>query len=267
MRHARHNAIKMRCFDFTHAIVRAPGRSVVDGLRAHDGPAPDFAAVAREHDGYARALAACGLDLTILDPLEDHPDALFVEDPALVFAEGAILLRPGAESRAAEAALLRPALERHFADVQVLSEGHADGGDVMVTPDAVMIGLSARTDAAGAVALTTALARLGRRAMIVAPPAGALHLKTIASLIDEETILTTPEGAASGLFSRFRQVVLAPEEAAAANALRINDTLLLPAHHPRIADRLTGLGYHLMLLDTSHVARIDAGLSCMSLRW
>ncbi|WP_332801926.1 arginine deiminase family protein [Sphingomonas sp. RT2P30] len=257
----------MRCFDFTQAIVRAPGRSVVDGLSAQDGPAPDFAAVVREHDGYARALAACGLDVTMLDPLEAHPDALFVEDPALVFPEGAIVLRPGAPSRADEAALLRPALERHFADVQVLDDGHADGGDVMVTPDVVMIGLSARTDAAGAVALSAALARLGRRAMMVVPPAGALHLKTIASLIDEETILTTPEGAASGLFSRFRQIVLAPDEAAAANAVRINDTLLLPAHHPRIADQLAGLGHHLMLLDTTHVARIDAGLSCMSLRW
>ncbi|MFA5965993.1 MAG: arginine deiminase family protein [Sphingomonas sp.] len=257
----------MRCHDFTHAIVRAPGHSVVDGLRAHDGPAPVFAAVAAEHDGYVRALAACGLDLTMLDPLEDHPDALFVEDPALVFAEGAILLRPGAASRAAEAAHLRPVLERHFAQVALLAEGHADGGDVMITPHAVLIGLSARTDAAGAEALAAALARLGRRAEIVTPPSGALHLKTIASLIDEETILTTAEGAASGLFARYRQVVLDPEEAAAANALRINDTLLLPAHHPRIADRLAALGYDPVLLDTTHVARIDAGLSCMSLRW
>lgn len=257
----------MRCHDFTRAIVRAPGRSVVDGLRAHDGPAPVFAAVAAEHDGYVRALAACGLDLTILDPLEDHPDALFVEDPALVFAEGAILLRPGAASRAAEAAYLRPVLERHFAEVQVLAEGHADGGDVMITPHAVLIGRSARTDAAGAEALAAALGRLGKRAEIVTPPRGALHLKTIASLIDEETILTTDEGAASGLFARYRQIVLDPDEAAAANALRINDTLLIPAHHPGIADKLAGLGYDPVLLDTTHVARIDAGLSCMSLRW
>src|ERR1700761_6512008 len=167
----------MRCFDFTHAILRAPGRSAVDGLRAHDGPAPTFDGIAAEHAAYARALAACGLALTILDPLEDHPDALFVEDPALVFPEGAILLRPGAESRAAEAGHLRAALERHFADVQVLADGFADGGDVMVTPDAVLIGLSARTDQAGARALATALGRLGKRARIVTPQRGALPLQ------------------------------------------------------------------------------------------
>jgi len=257
----------MRCFDFTHAILRAPGRSAVRGLRSHDGPSPTFDGLVREHAAYARALAACGLDLTILDPLEDHPDALFVEDPALVFAEGAILLAPGAESRAAEAALLRPALEHHFADLHTLAEGHADGGDVMVTPGEVLIGLSARTDETGARALVAALARLGKPARVVAPPRGALHLKTIASLIDEETILTTRQGKESGLFSGFRQIALAPDEAPAANALRLNDTLLLAAGYPRIADHLARLGHDVVLLDTTHVARIDAGLSCMSLRW
>lgn len=257
----------MRCFDFTHATLRAPGRSAVDGLRSHDGPSPTFDGLVREHQAYARALAACGLDLTVLDPLEDFPDALFVEDPALVFAEGAILLAPGAASRAAEAAHLRPTLERHFADVQTLAEGHADGGDVMVTPGEVLIGLSARTDEPGARALVAALARLGKPARIVFPPRGALHLKTIASLVDEETILTTQEGKESGLFAGYRQIALGPDEAPAANALRINDTLLLAAGYPRIADHLARLGHDIVLLDTTHVARIDAGLSCMSLRW
>ncbi|MES2046118.1 MAG: arginine deiminase family protein [Pseudomonadota bacterium] len=257
----------MRCFDFTHAILRAPGRSAVDGLRSHDGPSPTFDGLAREHAAYARALAACGLDLTILDPLEDFPDALFVEDPALVFAEGAILLAPGAASRAAEAAHLRPALERHFAEVSMLAEGHADGGDVMVTPREVLIGLSARTDETGARALVAALGRLGKPARIVSPPRGALHLKTIASLVDEETILTTQEGKESGLFAGYRQIALAPDEAPAANALRINDTLLLAAGYPRIADHLARLGHDVVLLDTTHVARLDAGMSCMSLRW
>ncbi len=257
----------MRCFDFSHAILRAPGRSVIDGLRAHDGPSPTFAGIQAEHSAYAAALRTCGLDVSVLDPLEDHPDGLFVEDPALVFTEGAILLRPGAATRAAEAAYLRPVLEQQFGEVLELSAGHADGGDVMVTPDQVLIGLSARTDMIGAQALAAALARLGKRSQIVTPPQGALHLKTIASLIDEETILTTREGEASGLFARYRQIVVESGEDTAANALRINDRLLLAAGFPRIADRLAALGYEPVLLDTTHVARIDAGMSCMSLRW
>ncbi|MES2441993.1 MAG: arginine deiminase family protein [Pseudomonadota bacterium] len=257
----------MTCHDFTHAILRTPGRSVVDGLRAHDGPGPEYGAVLREHAGYALALKDAGLEIELLEPLEEFPDSVFVEDPALVFEEGAILLDPGAASRRGEVERLAPVLERHFGDVIRLAAGHADGGDVLVTPGRVLIGLSARTDAAGAKALAAALGRLGRAAEIVAPPREALHLKTIATLIDAETILTTRAGAASGLFAGFRTIVTDPAEDAAANALRVNETLLLSAGHPRIADRLDREGYRLALVDTAHVGRVDAGLSCMSLRW
>jgi len=257
----------MPCHDFRHAILRTPGRSVTAGLRAHAGPGPDYAAIAAEHAAYAGALEAAGVAVQILPPLEDFPDSVFVEDPALVFPEGAILLNPGAETRMGEAGHLRPALDARFDRVLTLAEGHADGGDVMVTPGCVLIGLSARTDHAGARALAAALAELGRAPRIVAPPAGALHLKTIASLIDAETVLTTAEGEASGLFAGYRRIVTPEGEEAAANALRVNATLLLSAGHPRTADRLLREGYALDLVDTTHVARIDAGLSCMSLRW
>jgi dimethylargininase len=257
----------MRCHDFSHAILRTPGRSVIHGLRSHDGPGPCYESVLAEHRSYAEALEAAGVELEILDPLEEFPDAIFVEDPALVFGEGAILLNPGTATRAQETEHLLPALERNFASVQILERGHADGGDVMVTPDTVLIGLSARTDPDGARSLAAALYRLGRASQIVTPPKGALHLKTIASMIDEETVLTTREGEASGLFTRYRQIVVDTPEEPAANALRVNDTLLISANYPRIADRLDRLNYALAPIDTTHIARIDAGLSCMSLRW
>jgi dimethylargininase len=257
----------LRCHDFTNAIVRTPAQSVVDGLRSHDGPGPGHAEVLAEHRAYVAALEAAGVAVETLPPLEEYPDSVFVEDPALVFGEGAILLRPGAATRIGETREMLPVLERNFADVQILEAGFADGGDIMVTPDAVLIGLSARTDEAGAHSLAGALERLGRRSRIVTPPEGALHLKTIASMIDEETILTTRAGAASGIFAGFRLVLVDPPEEPAANALRINGTLLLSAGHPRIAEMLDSLGYALKLIDTDHIARIDAGLSCMSLRW
>ena len=257
----------MRCHDFDRAILRRPGRSVVNGLRAHDGPGPDYEQVAAEHAAYAAALEQAGVATRILDSLEQFPDSIFVEDPALTFGEGAILLNPGTATRGEESGHLLPVLQQDFPSVVRLEDGHADGGDVLVTPGLVMIGLSHRTDPAGARSLAQALQQLGRAAQIVTPPEGALHLKTIATLIDEETILTTVEGEASGLFARFRQIVVDRDEEPAANALRVNDTLLLSANYPRIAERLDIAGYKLGLLDTTHINRIDAGLSCMSLRW
>jgi dimethylargininase len=257
----------MSCHSFTHAILRRPARSVVNGLRAGGGPDPSYEGVLAEHAAYAEALAAAGVATQILDPLEEFPDSIFVEDPALVFGEGAILLNPGSPTRNAETLHLLPTLEAGFPQVIRLSEGYADGGDVMVTPDRILIGLSARTDRTGAQSLVAALAKLGRRAEIVTPPKGALHLKTISSMIDDETILTTRGGEQSGRFDAFRLIVVDDDEMPAANALRVNDTLLLSGNFARIAERLDKAGYKLALLDTTHINRIDAGLSCMSLRW
>lgn len=256
----------MTCHDFNSALLRRPGRSVVDGLTSGSGPPPTYDGVLAEHGRYAAALTEAGVAVEILDPLEDFPDSIFVEDPALVFGEGAILLRPGAASRSGEVERIAPELARRFPSVETLASGHADGGDVMVAPATVLIGLSSRTDREGAQSLATALGRLGRAARIVDPPQGALHLKTVASLIDEETVLTTAAGEASGLFDRFRLIVTAPGEEGAANALRVNDRLLVAGQFRRTVDRLAR-DYDVVALATDHVSRIDAGLSCMSLRW
>ncbi len=75
-------------YEFNAAIVRSPGRSVVNGLRADDRGNPTFEGVKAEHEAYAQALRVAGVDVTVLPPLEDFPDSIFVEDPALVFHEG-----------------------------------------------------------------------------------------------------------------------------------------------------------------------------------
>lgn len=257
----------MRPFDFDRALVRSPSRSVVDGLRAGDHAGPAYDGVAREHAAYVTALRDAGLVVDVLAPLEAFPDSVFVEDPALVFPGAAILLNPGAPSRAGERAALRPHLEARFPSLLELPVGHADGGDVLVTAREVIIGLSARTDEAGAKALSRLLAELGLRSRIVTPPPGVLHLKTGCSLLDEETVILTPAMADAGLFDGMRQVVTADGEEAAANALRVNHVLLLGAAFAQTRRRVEALGVEVVPLDVAEIGKIDAGLSCMSLRW
>lgn len=252
---------------FTHAIVRKPARSVVHGLRAGSGPDPTYDGVAREHARYSAALLEAGLSLTILPPLEDFPDSVFVEDPALVFPEGAVLLRPGAASRAKETETLAPALHDKFGKVVALEDGHADGGDVLVTPERVMIGLSARTDRAGAEALMKLLVGFGRRASVVETPPNVLHLKTDCALLDDETVLATARLARTGVFTGLREIIVPDGEEAAANALRVNKMLFVGARFGRTIDRLDAAGFAVLPLATDEIGRIDAGLSCMSLRW
>lgn len=261
-------ALSPTVFHFDSALVRTPGRSVINGLRVGDRGDPSHDGVVREHDAYVAALRAAGVEVTVLPPLEAFPDSMFVEDPALVFSEGAILLRPGVAARAGEVAEIGPSLREMFDTVLELPpSGFADGGDVLVTPKGVMIGLSARTDRPGAEALLACLRQLGHRGSIVETPAGVLHFKTDCSLLDEDSVLSTRRLARSGVFEGFRQVLVPEGEEAAANALRVNDVLLVAAGFPRTIEMLDGLGYRVVPIEAAEIGRIDAGLSCMSLRW
>lgn len=257
----------MSFFDFNRAIIRAAPHSVTDGLRAVDSGAPDFAAVQREQYAYVRALEAAGVSVTELPPLERYPDSLFVEDTALVFTGAAILLRPGAATRRGEADEMAPALAQHFERVLKLEEGNADGGDILATPRGVFIGVSQRTTPQGARALVSLLNKLGMHGRAVATPAGVLHLKSDCALLDEETVLCTPRLAASEVFEGFRTILTPAGEEGAANTVRIGDRVLVSAGYPRTAALLEKAGCIVVPLATAEIAKIDAGLSCMSLRW
>lgn len=252
---------------FNRAIVRMPSRSVIDGLRAVDYGAPSYEGVLAEHRTYVRALEEFGVTVETLPAMEAFPDSVFVEDTALVFTGAAILLRPGAPTRRGEALEMELALHRNFERVLRLAQGTAEGGDVLSTQRAVFIGASARTSVDGARALVALLAQIGRQGVVVDTPPGVLHLKSDCSLLDEETILCTPRLAAGEPFPGFRLLRTPEGEEAAANALRIGPALLLSEGYPRTAELLARSGYRVTTLDTHEIAKIDAGLSCMSLRW
>ncbi len=254
-------------FEFNNALARSPARSVVDGLRALDRGAPSFEGVMAEQAAYIAALEAAGVAVELLPALEDFPDSIFVEDTSLVFEDAAIVLRPGALSRRGEAAAIAPVLARRFERVLRLNEGSVDGGDVLSATGKVFIGQSARTDADGARALCGLLAEIGLRGQVAATPAGVLHFKSDCSLLNEETILATGRLACAGLFEGFRLVLTPEGEEGAANAVRVNDRVLMSDAFPRTAELIDALGFKVATLATREIAKIDAGLSCMSLRW
>jgi len=256
-----------KIYEFNAAIVRRPASTVTAGLRALDRGDPTYEGIKGEHDAYVAALRQAGVQVEVLEPLEAFPDSIFVEDPALVFTAGAIQLRPGNVSREGEAEFIAPVLKRYFEKVVRLPRGHVDGGDVLRTPGRVLIGLSARTTRAGAEALVECLAEFGETGVIVKTPDNVLHLKSDSALLDDDTILSTQRLSSSGVFSDFKQIIVPEGEEAAANALRINDRVFVGADYPRTTALLREEGYKTVPLRTSEITKIDAGLSCMSLRW
>ena len=257
-----------RSIRFTHAITRAPGNSITAGLRAVDTGPPDLSLLRTHHADYIAALRATGATVIELPALEAFPDAVFVEDTALCLPEGAVVMRPGAASRLGEAAEMAPHLEMLYADVlRISGPGCIEGGDILTTEREILVGRSARTDAAGIAELSRLVARWGYLVREVMTPPGVLHFKTDCSLLDPETILATPRLDASGCFAGYRVLHTGPDEDAAANAIRFNDRVLLADSFPRTAERLAAAGYDLHLIGNSECARLDGGMSCLSLRF
>jgi len=258
-----------RSFEFSHAISRSPSASVTGGIRIDDsGADPDAELFKIQHGQYIDAVRKAGVDLTLLEPLEAFPDSVFVEDPVLVVDGAAIVLRPGAASRFGEAAAIRPVLESVFPRVIELPEtGYVDGGDVLLTENEALIGSSERTDARGVAALAEILKDFGYTTRPVDTPPGVLHFKSDCGLLDERTIFATSRLAASGCFEGY-DVLHAPDgEEAAANLIRINDTVFINQGFAQTKKILGDAGYRVVALDTSEAAKVDGGLSCMTLRF
>ncbi len=252
---------------FTHAICRTPPASAVRGLRAVDTGAPDIALLRADHSAYVEALRATGARVEVLDPAEEFPDSLFVEDTALCLPEGALILTPGAPTRRGEAALMAPVLERFYGEVTPLPRGHVEGGDVLVTGREVLVGLSARTDRAGVLALAEIASDWGYTLRAVRTPPDVLHFKTACSLLAPETVLATRSLAATGCFDGYEVLEVPAGEEAAANAIRFNDVVILPAGFPATVELLDKAGYTVVEIGNEQAARLDGGMSCLSLRF
>lgn len=257
-----------RSYRFTDALCRLPAASIIDGLRAVDTGTPDLKVIAGHHADYVAALRSTGADVRILPANDAFPDSVFIEDAALCLQEGAIVTRPGAPSRLGEAADLAPVLADYYSDIRPIeAPGFLEGGDVLVCEDEILVGQSARTNSAGIASLQRQVADWGYRVREVETPPGVLHFKTDCSLMDEETILATERLSASGCFKGYRVLHTAEGEEAAANAIRFNDIVLAPAGFPRTTEMLRGAGFDVRVIGNSEAAKLDGGMSCLSLRF
>ncbi len=252
---------------FTQAIVRTPGRSMVSGLtNAGLGP-PDYASALVQHQHYIAALQSCGLNVLVLAADEGHADSTFIEDAALLTPHCAVITRPAAPSRTGETTALRPILERFYRRIErITAPGTLDGGDVMQVGPHFFIGLSARTNRAGAEQLIAILTGYGLSASTV-PVTGFLHLKTGVTCVAEQTLVAAGEFVGRPEFSTFNIQPIAQEQAGAANCIEINGRILMPAGFPQVRQQLATLGRQVLEVDISEYVKLDGGLTCLSLRF
>lgn len=179
---------------FRNVIVRRPSRSMIEGITTADLGLPDYDLALRQHDQYIQAMEACGAKVTVLPAMEEYPDSCFVEDVAVVTPKCAIITNPGAPSRNGEKAYIVEALRAFYPEenIEYITEGTIEGGDVMMVGDHYYVGLSRRTNEAGFENFRRILEKYGMTATAV-PVCGVLHLKTGVDYLSDNRLLAAGE--------------------------------------------------------------------------
>lgn len=249
---------------FTHALLRPPSRSLERCELLHlPRTAFDFAKAWAQHEGYGRALVAAGVAVTLLPEAPELPDAVFVEDTAVVLDECAILCRPGVESRRAEVELIRAALARHRPVVEIRDPGTLEGGDVLAIGRTLFVGRSTRTNAEGIAQLRGCIAPHGYTVREVTVH-GSLHLKTAVTFPAEGMVVMNPAWIDAGVFAAFDVIPVPAEEPWGANTLAVNGRVIVAASAPLTAELLRRRGCNVHAVEISELQKAEAGVTCLS---
>jgi len=252
---------------FTQAIARKPGKNFAQGLTTTVSVTPPrYELLLEQHETYLETLKSCGLEVTLLDPLPDYPDAYFVEDTAVVTPDVAVITNPGAATRKGEEDSMVPVLAGFRKIERILAPGTVDGGDVLQVDNHFFIGLSERTNKEGARQLGRILESFGNTWATVFVGAG-LHFKSSVNYVGKNTLLVTADVTDHEQLGGYDKIVVAKAEAYAANTLLVNGQLLTPAGFPVTRQKLEVLGFEIIELETSEMRKMDGGLTCMSIRF
>ena len=258
--------VKKETSMFTHALVRKPGPNFNQGLTTSLLGTPSYTLIRKQHDAYVAALGKLGLEVILLDPQPDFPDAYFVEDTAVVTPEVTVITIPGASSRQGEQYSIESAISQFRKIEKIKAPGTVDGGDVLMAGDRFFIGISERTNAEGAHQLGAILESCGYVWDTISVGEG-LHLKSSINFVGKNTLILTPPFQNLHLFDSFDKIVLDEVETYAANTLWVNDSLVMPEGFPSVKEKLSRLGLPIIELNVSEVAKMDGGLTCLSLRF
>jgi dimethylargininase len=247
------------------ALTHVPSPNLEHCQRTYVAPVPiDCGRALRQHQAYCEMLRECGARVITLDVNRDLPDCVFIEDTAIVLREVAVLASMGAPSRRAESAGIEPHLRRYRPVERIPLPATIDGGDVLQFGHTLLVGLSSRTNAAGAEALLDVGGRFGYAVRPV-PVHGCLHLKSACAALPDGRLLVNPDWLDVAGLRDFDLVHVPEGEPHSANAALVGGRVCLAAANPRTADLVGGLGFEVRLIDLSEFAKAEGCVTCLSI--
>lgn len=257
--------------EFKNAIVRKPCKAMIEGITTgmFSDEAPIYEDSLKQHAEYVETLEGLGLDVLVLEPLEEYPDSCFVEDPAVVMKECAIVTNSPRESRNGEKHEIIEPLKKYYNDDQIFyieAPGTMEGGDVMLVGKHFYIGQSERTNEEGARQFDEIVKKFGYTTSTV-PVTEGLHLKDFAIYLENNNMLLSEKMNEVEDFQKFNRYVVDKDELYAINSLYINGTVMVPKGYPKTLEHIESLGYPVKVVNTDEFKKIDGSLTCLSLRF
>ncbi len=178
-------------------LMRRPGQEMAaaDPAAWHYAAPIDLEAARSAHDAFADALRAWDVEVLYHEePLPEHPDSVFVFDPALVTDHGSIVLSMGKELRRGEEEPLARTLQACGVPIygRLVGAARCEGGDtVWLDHDTLAVGRGFRTNAEGVQQLRELLAPRGVTVLdydlpYFAGPDACLHLLSLISPVDKD---------------------------------------------------------------------------------
>jgi dimethylargininase len=257
------------------AITRAVSPAIVNCELSFIPRQPIDLQIARaQHLAYEQLLEKLGAQVVSLPAEPNLPDSMFVEDPAIVLDELAVIFPLGTESRRPEAASLAQAISRFRKIEHVTLPGTLEGGDILRIGRKLFVGVTKRSNPEGIRQLTAILAP-HHYEVIAVPVSGCLHLKSAVTYIGRKqasgsratfaTLLANRAWFNTEAFTGFEWIDVDPAEPHAANALAFHGTVIFPASFPKTCSRIEAAGFRVTPLDISELQKAESGLTCSSL--
>jgi dimethylargininase len=247
------------------AITRAVSPALVHcELSFIDRKPIDLATAQEQHHAYEELLGKLGARVISLPAEPDLPDSMFVEDPAIVLDELAVIFPLGTETRRREAASLALALAKFRTLEHVSLPGTLEGGDVLRIGRKLFVGPTQRSNAEGIRQLAAILSPHGYE-VIAVPVTGCLHLKSAVTHLGRNTLLANRAWFDAAPLAGHEWIDVDPAESHASNALALGGTVIFPTSFPRTRARIEARGFHVTSLDISELQKAESGLTCSSL--
>ncbi len=244
------------------ALVRPPSSNFIHALSSHpEADSIDLEKARQQHADYCEALKTAGLVVEILEPLDDFPDSVFIEDNAVILDGRAVLCSMKETSRQKEVSLLAETLQSRLPVERLPAPVFIDGGDVLQTEDTVFVGQSGRTHSEAVAALQS----LTSKKVVPVQVKEGLHLKTSVSTLGNNFLVIRPACVEADRFRDFEWIAVDDDEAYAANCLAVENQVILPAGFPKLEQRIQDHGFKTLPVPMSEFQKADGGVTCLSL--